>query len=243
MNRRTFIDVCLQAAISASMNSPSTPFVYAPPMEPFLDVVHQDDQLLVLNKPSGLLSVPGRAEEHKDCLESRAQSVYPTATTIHRLDMDTSGLLCMAMNKDAHRHVGLQFEKRMTRKAYIARVWGHLKEEQGEVDLPLRCDWPNRPKQMVDHELGRSALTKWEVVSREDKTTLVKLMPVTGRSHQLRVHMLALGHPIVGDRFYAEGEALSFSQRLHLHAQTLELRHPIGGEYNTFTASCPFWDL
>ncbi len=120
---------------------------------------------------------------------------------------------------------------------------GTPEDDEGEVDLPLRCDWPNRPKQMVDHELGRSALTKWEVINREEHTTLVKLMPVTGRSHQLRVHMLELGHPIVGDRFYAEGEALSFSERLHLHAQTLELRHPIGGEYNTFTASCPFWDL
>ncbi len=234
------VDVCLQAAISPHMNSPDIPFIYTPPAEPFLDVVHQDEQLLVLNKPCGLLSVPGKAEEHKDCLETRAQSLYPTATTIHRLDMDTSGLLVMAMNKEAHRHVGLQFEKRMTRKTYIARVWGHITEVHGEVDLPLRCDWPNRPKQMVDHELGRSALTRWEVIEREAKTTLVKLMPVTGRSHQLRVHMLAIGHPIVGDRFYAQGEALSFSDRLHLHAQTLELRHPVGGEYNTFTAPCPF---
>ncbi|KZL09418.1 Ribosomal large subunit pseudouridine synthase A [Pseudovibrio axinellae] len=225
------------------MNSPSAPFIYAPPTSPFLTVVHHDEQLLVLNKPSGLLSVPGRAEAHKDCLEARAQSIYPTATTVHRLDMDTSGLLVMAMNKEAHRHVGLQFEKRMTRKTYIARIWGHPGDDAGEVNLPLRCDWPNRPKQMVDHELGRSALTRWEVMSREEKTTLMKLMPVTGRSHQLRVHMLALGHPIVGDRLYAEGEALSFSGRLNLHAQTLELRHPIGGEYNTFTAACPFFDL
>lgn len=211
-------------------------------MEPFLDVVHQDDDLLVLNKPSGLLSVPGRVEAHKDCLETRAQSIYPTATTVHRLDMDTSGLLVMAMNKNAHRHMGLQFEKRMTRKTYMARIWGHPANDAGEVDLPLRCDWPSRPKQIVDHEQGRSSQTRWEVLEREEKTTLVMLTPITGRTHQLRVHMLELGYPIVGDRFYAEGEALSFALRLHLHAQTLEIRHPNGGEYNTFTAACPFME-
>ncbi|SDQ72713.1 pseudouridine synthase [Pseudovibrio sp. Tun.PSC04-5.I4] len=212
-------------------------------MEPFLEVVHHDDDLLVLNKPSGLLSVPGRVEAHKDCLETRAQSIYPTATTVHRLDMDTSGLLVMAMNKNAHRHMGLQFEKRMTRKTYIARIWGHPANDAGEVDLPLRCDWPNRPKQIVDHELGRSSQTHWDVLEREENTTLVKLTPITGRSHQLRVHMLELGYPIVGDRFYAEGEALNFAPRLHLHAQALEIRHPNGGEYNTFTAVCPFMKL
>lgn len=218
----------------------TAPFEYKPPQDPHLTIVHQDDDLLVLNKPSGLLSVPGRLEEHKDCLESRAQATFPTATTVHRLDMDTSGILIMALNKTAHRHLGLQFEKRMTSKTYRARVWGHPKDDQGLIDLPLRCDWPNRPKQMVDHQQGRSAQTNWQVVQREEHTTLVELAPITGRSHQLRVHMLEMGHPIVGDRFYATGQALHASDRLELHAHILKLRHPTGGTHMCFEAPLPF---
>ncbi|WP_310621391.1 pseudouridine synthase [Flexibacterium corallicola] len=222
------------------MSSTTSPFIYAPPTEPHLEILHQDDDILLLSKPSGLLSVPGKALEHRDCLETRAQGVFPSATTVHRLDMDTSGVMVMAMNRSAHRHLGLQFERRKTKKTYLARVWGQICEDEGQVDLPLRCDWPNRPKQMVDHELGRSAQTNWQIIQREEHTTLVKLMPVTGRSHQLRVHMLELGHPIVGDRFYADGEALNFSQRLQLHAHTLEFYHPDGGAWQSFSSSCPF---
>lgn len=215
-------------------------FDYKPPLDPFLPVIHADADLLVVDKPSGLLSVPGKAPEHADCVESRCRGVYAKSRIVHRLDMDTSGVMVLAMNPAAHRHLGLQFERRKTRKTYIADVWGQLDTETGEVDLPLICDWPNRPKQMVCHENGKAALTKWQVIDRSDRTTRVRLFPHTGRSHQLRVHMLVLGHPILGDRFYAEGHALTASDRLRLHAESLELHHPTGGERVTFHSPCPF---
>ena len=214
--------------------------IYQPPTEPWLDVIHQDDEILVLNKPSGLLSVPGKADTHKDCLEARAQEAYPEARTVHRLDMATSGVCVMAMNAKAHRHLGLQFERRHTDKIYVARVAGILQQDKGEVDAPLICDWPNRPKQMVDWENGKSALTRWEVATREADATRVKLFPHTGRSHQLRVHMLHIGHPILGDEFYAPPELREQADRLQLHALSLTLHHPDGGERVTFTAPCPF---
>lgn len=217
-----------------------TEFVYAPPQEPYLQVLHADDDLMVVDKPSGLLSVPGKAAEHSDCIESRAQKRFPAARIVHRLDMDTSGVMVLAMNPVAHRHLGLQFERRKTQKSYLADIWGHPREESGEIDLPLICDWPNRPKQMVSFEHGKPALTRWQVIERGEWSTRVRLYPHTGRSHQLRVHMLALGHPILGDRFYAAGEALTASPRLALHAESLELHHPTGGERVTFRSACPF---
>lgn len=222
-----------------TQNAPA-PFVYDPPQEPYLSVLHADKDLLVVDKPSGLLSVPGKAAEHGDCLERRAQQEYPEARIVHRLDMDTSGVMVLAMNAVAHRHLGLQFERRKTAKTYVAEVWGHVADDEGEVDLPLICDWPNRPKQIVSFEHGKSALTKWQVVERGDETTRVRLFPHTGRSHQLRVHMLALGHPILGDRFYAEGAALFAAPRLALHAESLTVHHPTGGERITFQVPCPF---
>jgi len=223
------------------MSQPAPPeFVYAPPMEPYLSVLHLDDDLLVVDKPSGLLSVPGKAEEHSDCLEARAQECHPGARIVHRLDMDTSGVMVLAMNAAAHRHLGLQFERRKTLKTYVAEIWGHPAGDAGEVDLPLVCDWPNRPKQMVSFEHGRPALTRWQVIERRRTTSRVRLFPHTGRSHQLRVHMLAIGHPIIGDRFYAEGDALHASVRLALHAESLELHHPTGGERVGFASKVPF---
>ncbi|MEE4014494.1 pseudouridine synthase [Roseibium sp. FZY0029] len=215
-------------------------FVYAPPLEPFLTVLHADDDLLVVDKPSGLLSVPGKAAEHADCIESRAQERYADARIVHRLDMDTSGVMVLARNPAAHRHLGLQFERRKTLKTYIADIWGSPPVDEGEIDLPLICDWPNRPKQMVSFEHGKPALTRWQVLERKAMTTRVRLFPHTGRSHQLRVHMLALGHPIAGDRFYAEGEALVASPRLALHAETLELHHPAHGGRICFRSEVPF---
>ncbi len=215
-------------------------FVYDPPVDPYLQVLHRDEELLVVDKPSGLLSVPGKAAEHSDCLESRAQAAWPEARIVHRLDMDTSGVMVLAMNPAAHRHLGLQFERRKTRKSYIAEVWGLMSADEGEVDLPLICDWPNRPKQMVSFEHGKPALTRWQVLERRERTTRVRLFPHTGRSHQLRVHMLSLGHPIIGDRFYAQGEALTASKRLALHAESLEMHHPANGERVAFQAGCPF---
>lgn len=202
---------------------------YAPPLNPYLTIVYQDEDILVLDKPAELLTVPGKAIEHRDSLQIRVQRVFPTATIVHRLDMATSGILIMALNKPAHVHLSRQFENRLTSKTYFARVFGSVDGESGEIDLPLICDWPNRPKQMVDHEHGKPSQTHWQVVQRDAKSTLVKLTPITGRSHQLRVHMLALGHPILGDRLYAHEEAKVNNPRLCLHAQMHEFSHPVSG--------------
>lgn len=201
--------------------------------------------MVVAHKPSGLLSVPGKALEHRDSLISRVNTVYPTATVVHRLDMATSGILVLALNKDSHRHISKQFELRLTQKRYFARVHGHIEEGSGEVDLPLICDWPNRPKQMVDFERGKKAITRFEVIERATddaarRYTLVALYPITGRSHQLRVHMLALGHPILGDRLYAHDEALSMAPRLQLHAESLSLTHPTLEKWLHFKTPIPF---
>ncbi|AEE24736.1 MAG: bifunctional tRNA pseudouridine(32) synthase/23S rRNA pseudouridine(746) synthase RluA [Paraglaciecola chathamensis] len=213
---------------------------YAPPMRPYLNIVFKDEHLLVLNKPSGLLTVPGKALEHKDSLELRVQRVYPTAKIVHRLDMATSGLLVMALDKDTHRQLSKQFELRQTRKTYIARVYGEVSGERGSVDLPLICDWPNRPKQMVCQQRGKPSLTHWRVLERNDNSTRMELTPVTGRSHQLRVHMLSLGHPILGDRLYAHSDALTMAQRLQLHAQTLGFTHPVTELPLELSAPVPF---
>ncbi|MDO6447326.1 bifunctional tRNA pseudouridine(32) synthase/23S rRNA pseudouridine(746) synthase RluA [Colwellia sp. 1_MG-2023] len=209
-------------------------------MTPYLDIVYQDDDLVVLNKPSGLLTVPGRLAEHKDCLQNRVQKVLPTATIVHRLDMATSGIILMALNKPAHVEISRQFEKRQTQKSYIARVYGKVESQTGSVDEPLICDWPNRPKQKVDHQHGKKSLTHYRVLSYQENSTLVELTPVTGRSHQLRVHMLSLGHPILGDRLYAHDKALTISPRLQLHAQWLTITHPVTTQTITFNAMCPF---
>jgi len=213
---------------------------YNPPLEPWLDILFEDDDILVLNKPAGLLSVPGRTEEKQDCLATRAQAQFTGARTVHRLDMETSGVIIMARHMDALRHLGRQFEDRLTEKTYEARVYGQMGADEGEVNLPLVFDYPNRPKQKVCFETGRKSLTRYKVIEREETATRVALYPVTGRSHQLRVHMLSLGHPILGDNLYAEGEALEAAPRLQLHAKTLTLRHPETAEILTFEAPVPF---
>jgi tRNA pseudouridine32 synthase / 23S rRNA pseudouridine746 synthase len=215
-------------------------FVYQPPVTPYLQILYRDEDLLVVNKPSGLLTVPGRLPEHQDCLQHRVTRVLPTATIVHRLDMATSGVLLMTLNKAAHVAISRQFELRKTEKRYLARVYGQLTNTSGEVDLPLICDWPNRPKQMVDVERGKTALTRYQVLSVSSQSSLIKLTPVTGRSHQLRVHMLALGHPILGDRLYAHPQALALSSRLQLHAEQLIVTHPTSGHRLEFIATCPF---
>ena len=213
---------------------------YHPPRAPYLSVIAEDEDYLVLNKPSGLLSVPGKHAHLQDCLERRVQEHFTDATTIHRLDMDTSGVIVMARTRHGHKHIGQQFEKRRTQKVYHARVFGDVEGDEGVVDLPLRCDWPNRPKQMVDYELGRKALTRWTVRDREGDVTRIMLYPETGRSHQLRVHMLALGHPILGDNFYAHDTARTMADRLQLHAESLSFMHPRRKEIMTYHAPCPF---
>lgn len=216
-------------------------FVYQPPMSPYLDIIYRDSDIVVLNKPSGLLTVPGRLPEHQDCLQHRVQSVLPTATIVHRLDMATSGVILMALNKPAHVDISRQFEHRLTKKRYIARVFGHLAKDTGSVDAPLICDWPNRPKQKVDYEQGKKALTHYQVIACEKHNSVVALTPVTGRSHQLRVHMLTLGHPIIGDKLYAHEKARTQSPRMQLHAEQLNITHPQSKLVMEFNAPCEFY--
>ena len=211
---------------------------YEPPNEP-LEIIHQDHEVLVVSKPSGLLSVPGKGAHLADCLLSRVQAAFPEALLVHRLDRDTSGVMVFALTPHAQRHLGLQFEKRQVKKAYVARVWGELMERVGTIDLPLIVDWANRPKQMVDHTNGRSAVTDWRVMRRGENETRVRLYPKTGRSHQLRVHMREIGHPILGDPFYAEGAAQDYP-RLMLHSENVRFRHPDGGKGMSFTVKPPF---
>lgn len=222
------------------LSRPPAPRPYAPPRSPVLTVVHADDDILVLDKPSGLLTVPGKSEDLADCLMARAQARFPDARIVHRLDMDTSGIIVLALTPHAHRHLGLQFERRHVFKHYEARVWGHMAADCGTIDLPLACDWPNRPRQHVDPLGGRRARTDWSVIGREPDSTRLRLDPLTGRSHQLRVHMLSLGHPILGDPLYAQEEALRAAGRLQLHAASLAIRHPTGGRRCRFTSPCPF---
>lgn len=211
---------------------------YAPPPGPPV-VLHADHELLFVDKPAGLLSVPGKGPELADCLLARVQAAFPQALLVHRLDRDTSGVMVFALTPHAQRHLGLQFEKRHARKTYVALVAGHPEGRAGSIDLPLTVDWPNRPLQKVCHDTGRPAQTDWRVQRREGAATRMRLMPRTGRSHQLRVHMRELGHPILGDSLYATGPARDHP-RLMLHAQTLRLRHPDGGKGITVSAGCPF---
>ena len=213
-------------------------FTYDPPMGPLV-IIHADDQVIVLDKPSGLLSVPGKTVGRSDCVELRLRAIHPETLLVHRLDCDTSGVMIFARSKAAQGFLGQEFEKRRSEKTYIARLWGHLSPDQGRVDLPLCTDWPNRPRQHVEHENGRAAQTDWQVLGYEGDTTRVELHPLTGRSHQLRVHMLEQGHPILGDPIYATGSALDFP-RLMLHAASLSLHHPATKERVTFSAACPF---
>ncbi|SPF79889.1 RluA family pseudouridine synthase [Pseudoprimorskyibacter insulae] len=210
---------------------------YAPPNDP-LEILHADHEILVVNKPDGLLSVPGKGEHLADCLIARVQEAFPQALLVHRLDRDTSGVMVFGLTPHAQRHLGLQFEKRQTRKVYVARVHGRLEPKSGTIDLPLIVDWPNRPRQMVDHDNGKQAVTDYKVVKTSDVESRVRLMPKTGRSHQLRVHMLALGHPILGDPLYSEDHA-DFP-RMMLHSEELRLRHPDGGLGMSFRAKAPF---
>lgn len=212
---------------------------YQPPLTPYLDILYQDDDIVVLNKPSGLLSVPGKAPEHFDSLQYRVQRVWPTASVVHRLDMATSGVMVMALNKDAQRNLNRQFQLRQTAKVYHARVFGNVLADSGSIELPLICDWPNRPKQKVCYQYGKPSLTNFKVLARSASESRLQLEPVTGRSHQLRVHLQFIGHPILGDKFYADVSANRVS-RLQLHAVSLRISHPRDGVCQIFSAFCPF---
>jgi tRNA pseudouridine32 synthase/23S rRNA pseudouridine746 synthase len=215
-----------------------TAFIYRPTDAP-LRLIHHDSAIVIADKPAGLLSVPGRGAERADCLIERIRGVFPEVLLVHRLDLDTSGVMVFALTKAAQADLGRQFEARTVRKAYVARVGGRVEADEGRVDLPLTVDWPNRPRQHVNHETGRAAVTDWKVLSRGETETRVRLTPLTGRSHQLRVHMAEIGHPILGDTLYATGAAAEFP-RLMLHAESLRFRHPETGRTVTFTAPVPF---
>jgi tRNA pseudouridine32 synthase / 23S rRNA pseudouridine746 synthase len=204
-------------------------FIYRPPSDPVV-VLYQDTDLIVIDKPSGLLSAPGRGEDKQDCALSRCQLTTPDALLVHRLDMDTSGILVLALNTHSHRHLSQQFEQRQVRKHYLAWVDGAITGKTGDIDLPLMPDWPNRPKQKIDLENGKPSLTHWHVLTRRAEATLLKLTPETGRTHQLRVHCDAIGHPILGDRLYGTGISHDLAPRLQLHAEMLAFEHPTTAE-------------
>jgi len=214
---------------------PSLNPILVPP--PGLDLIYRDESLIVVNKPAGLLAVPGRGADKQDCLASRVQAEFPDALVVHRLDMATSGLLLFARGAEMQRRLSHLFRERLVAKRYVAMVSGRLELLAGEIDLPLMRDWPNRPRQKVDHESGKPSLTRYRVLAHDDGTTRVELEPVTGRTHQLRVHMAASGHPILGDALYGEeGRA----ERLLLHASALSFAHPLNAEPLVFVSEPPF---
>lgn len=221
------------------MSNSQVPFVYDPPLTPFLDILYEDRDILVVNKPSGLLSVPGRLRQYHDSVLSRVRTIYPEAQAVHRLDLGTSGVLVVGLSPLAVSKLGQQFMQRQTRKIYLALAAGRL-EGSGEINLPLRTDIDNRPYQIVDFAQGRPAETFYEVLSSGEKYSWVRLYPQTGRSHQLRVHLKEIGHPILGDHLYAPPEIHQAAPRLCLHAQYLSFAHPVSGNTMEFCCTTDF---
>lgn len=204
------------------------------------EILYSDNSLVIANKPWDMLSVPGKGPEKQDCLWRRVQQEFPTARIVHRLDYATSGVMVLALTLEAQRELSKSFQERKTAKRYQAIISGSPELTSGSIELPLRCDWENRPLQIVDFEQGKQALTHWKMTGTTELGTRVELTPVTGRSHQLRVHMQAMGHPIIGDRFYADEKGKAASERLLLHAEYLAFPHPDTQQEVEFTAPCPF---
>lgn len=196
--------------------------------------------MLVLDKPSGLLAVPGRGPDLQDCLSARVQAVWPSALVVHRLDRDTSGLMLMALDLESQRAVSRQFEERTVEKTYQAIVWGMPADAEGQIDLPIRKDFDHPPRHMIDHEHGRSAQTAYRVAERLGDRSRLELRPTTGRSHQLRLHLATIGHPILGDNLYAPQTVRALAPRLLLHATSLAITHPADGRRFSWTLPCPF---
>ena len=197
-----------------------------------MKILYQDPYLLLVEKPDLLLSVPGRAPENQDCLISRLQQQFPTASIVHRLDLDTSGIMVIPLQKQVHSHISRQFQFRQVEKEYVAVVYGDLKDNKGEINYPIACDWANRPKQIIDYGKGKSAQTFYQVMRRmpDENSCRVRLKPITGRSHQLRIHLKSIQHPILGCDMYAHETALKMAKRLMLHARYLAFTHPITGK-------------
>lgn len=202
-------------------------------------VLYQDDSVIVLNKPDGLLSVPGRGADKQDSVASRVKALLPQAEVVHRLDCHTSGAMLMALGKNNQVELNRQFHDRETDKQYIALVVGEVQQQAGRCELPMRCDIDNRPTQIIDHEHGKPALTLWRRLQIDHDRTRLLLIPITGRTHQLRVHCASMGHPVVGDRLY--GDLLAQQEpRMLLHASSLAFTHPVSGERIVITAPCDF---
>lgn len=206
------------------------------------EILYLDDFLVIVDKPAGLLSVPGRGVDKQDCLAGRVQAQFPDALIVHRLDMGTSGVMVLARGKAMERALSILFQARKVRKRYVAVVAGRLGQEEGEINLPLIADWPNRPRQMVSFELGKPSCTRYRVLGYDvvGDISRLELEPVTGRSHQLRVHLQALGHPILGDELYAGAQVCAKAGRLLLHAAAIEFAHPLTGELVAVKSNVPF---
>jgi len=214
-------------------------FTYSPPSIPWLDIRYQDRDIIVINKPSGLLSNPGRAANTFDCAINRLLQRYPEAILVHRLDCATSGIMVFALNKKAESNIKTQFQNRMSKKTYIAEVQGHIVDKEGVIELAIKSDSERPPLQKITPE-GKPSKTYFKVLEHRQNSTLVELKPVTGRTHQLRLHMLAIGHPILGDEFYGDEKVIAASKRLCLHAMSLSITHPYSGKTMTFDSAHPF---
>jgi tRNA pseudouridine32 synthase/23S rRNA pseudouridine746 synthase len=200
-----------------------------PPCDESVDILYADEHLLFIRKPHFLLSIPGRHPANQDCVINRIRESHPSASIVHRLDLDTSGIMVVPLNAEVHAHISRQFQERQVEKNYIAVVYGQVAEDRGEINLPIAPDWANRPRQKICHDRGKASLTRFEVLHREPDRTRVVLKPRTGRSHQLRLHLAAVGHPIIGCDLYAHEPALAMSPRLLLHASYLGFTHPASG--------------
>jgi tRNA pseudouridine32 synthase/23S rRNA pseudouridine746 synthase len=219
----------------------TSPTIYAPPRGCNLDYVYRDESLLVVNKPPGLLSVPGRGADKTDSLTTRVQQEFPDALCVHRLDMSTSGLLVLARGKEMQIRLSQLFRERKVEKCYVAMITGLINSDVGEIDLPLGSDWPNRPRQKVDFTRGKNSLTRFRLLAHDaiNRTSRVELEPVTGRTHQLRLHMAAIGHPIAGDPLYGRATGAA-ADRLQLHACMLGFIHPFSAIPLTLECEAPF---
>ena len=206
-----------------------------------LDILYEDEWFAVINKPANFLSVPGRGEAKRDSVTHRALTLFGEAHAVHRLDYATSGLILVAKTLECHRRLSAHFRERLVQKEYRAILRGNLIADEGVISKPLICDWPNRPRQMVHREWGKSAITRWKKLATPNSSrhSHVALFPVTGRSHQLRVHMQSMAHPILGDEFY-DNLCSEQDKRLHLHAYRIEFSHPFTKAWLKFIALCPF---
>ena len=213
---------------------------YAPPQSPYLDILHVEETFIIVNKQAGLLTVPGRGDDKKDCLISRLQSKFEDALVVHRLDMQTSGLVIFPRSKEIQIYFGHLFEEKKVQKTYHAIVDGIPEQSSGIIDYPLAPDWPNRPKQKVDFLNGKKSQTLWTALKSNKTQTLIELCPKTGRTHQLRVHMAEFGHPIIGDMLYAKDKDLKDTARLLLHASKLEFNHPLNKQKIVFNSTPTF---